>query len=104
MFGEIALKLGISFFVLWSITLITGKKEISQLTPLDFFTSLVLSELVGEAIYDDKIKLSHLLFALGIWTLLTVVFEKLTIRMARFGYFAEGRASLLIDNGIAKLS
>jgi uncharacterized membrane protein YcaP (DUF421 family) len=99
MLGGIALKLVTSFFILWAITLFMGKKEISQLTPLDFFTSLVLSELVGEAIYDDQLKLYHLLFTLGIWTLLTLLFEKITIRFVKLGYVAEGKASLLIDDG-----
>lgn len=58
-----------------------------------------MSELVGEAIYDDSIELYHLLFTLGIWTLLTLLFEKITIRFVKLGYVAEGKACLLIDDG-----
>lgn len=42
-FVSIGVKLIISFFGLWIITFITGRKTLSQLTPLDFLTSLVLS-------------------------------------------------------------
>ncbi|PYY26145.1 DUF421 domain-containing protein [Paenibacillus illinoisensis] len=99
MFLEISIKLVISFFGLWAIAFITGRKTLSQLTPLDFLSSLVLSEIVGNTLYDDEIKVSHLLFALALWTALSYLFEKATTRFVKFGYVAEGRVVLLIDNG-----
>ncbi|MFK0521776.1 DUF421 domain-containing protein [Paenibacillus illinoisensis] len=99
MFLELSIKLVISFFGLWAIAFITGRKTISQLTPLDFLSSLVLSEIVGNTLYDDEIKVSHLLFALALWTALSYLFEKATTRFVKFGYVAEGRVVLLIDNG-----
>ncbi|WP_336780055.1 DUF421 domain-containing protein [Paenibacillus illinoisensis] len=99
MFMELSIKLVISFFGLWAIAFITGRKTLSQLTPLDFLSSLVLSEIVGNTLYDDEIKVSHLLFALALWTALSYLFEKATTRFVKFGYVAEGRVVLLIDNG-----
>ncbi|MBM6384058.1 MAG: DUF421 domain-containing protein [Paenibacillus sp.] len=99
MFLELSIKLVISFFGLWAIAFITGRKTLSQLTPLDFLSSLVLSEIVGNTLYDDEIKVSHLLFALALWTALSYLFEKATTRFVKFGYVAEGRVVLLIDNG-----
>ncbi|MNW42554.1 hypothetical protein D3C74_197270 [compost metagenome] len=64
-FVTIGVKLIISFFGLWIITFITGRKTLSQLTPLDFLTSLVLSEIVGNTLYDDKVTIGQLLFALA---------------------------------------
>ncbi|MEO2203411.1 DUF421 domain-containing protein [Paenibacillus pabuli] len=99
MFMELSIKLVISFFGLWAIAFITGRKTLSQLTPLDFLSSLVLSEIVGNTLYDDQVKVSHLLFALALWTALAYLFEKATTRFVKFGYVAEGRVVLLIDNG-----
>ncbi|CAH1191050.1 DUF421 domain-containing protein [Paenibacillus sp. JJ-223] len=96
---ELSIKLVISFFGLWVITFVTGRKTLSQLTPLDFLSSLVLSEIVGNTLYDDQVNVSHLLFALAVWTILSYLFEKATTRFVKFGYAAEGRAVLLIDNG-----
>ncbi|WP_339272775.1 DUF421 domain-containing protein [Paenibacillus sp. FSL W8-0426] len=96
---ELSIKLVISFFGLWVITFVTGRKTLSQLTPLDFLSSLVLSEIVGNTLYDDQVKISHLLFALAVWAILSYLFEKATTRFVKFGYAAEGRAVLLIDNG-----
>ncbi|NUU79369.1 DUF421 domain-containing protein [Paenibacillus xylanilyticus] len=99
MFMDLTMKLVISFFGLWAIAFITGRKTLSQLTPLDFLSSLVLSEIVGNTLYDDQVKVSHLLFALAVWTALSYLFEKATTRFVKFGYVAEGRVALLIDNG-----
>lgn len=99
MFIDLGLKLVISFFGLWVITFVTGRKTLSQLTPLDFLTSLILSEIVGNTLYDDKVHISHLLFALALWTALSYLFEKATTHFVKFGYLTEGRAVLLIDNG-----
>ncbi|WP_249280994.1 DUF421 domain-containing protein [Paenibacillus sp. 7516] len=99
MFLELSIKLVISFFGLWAIAFITGRKTLSQLTPLDFLSSLVLSEIVGNTLYDDEVKVSQLLFALALWTALSYLFEKATTRFVKFGYVAEGRVVLLIDNG-----
>lgn len=98
-FVTIGVKLIISFFSLWIITFITGRKTLSQLTPLDFLTSLILSEIVGNTIYDGEVKIWHLLFALFIWCSLSFLFEKATIHFVKFGNRAEGRTVLLIDRG-----
>lgn len=98
-FITIGVKLIISFFGLWIITFITGRKTLSQLTPLDFLSSLILSEIVGNTIYDDEVKIWHLLFALFIWTALSYLFEKATTHFVKFGNMAEGRTVLLIDDG-----
>ncbi|WP_323374354.1 DUF421 domain-containing protein [Paenibacillus sp. JNUCC31] len=70
MFMDLTIKLVISFFGLWAITFITGRKTLSQLTPLDFLSSLVLSEIVGNTLYDDQVKVTHLIFTLAVWTAL----------------------------------
>ncbi|MGG4217940.1 DUF421 domain-containing protein [Paenibacillus jamilae] len=98
-FVTIGVKLIISFFGLWLITFITGRKTLSQLTPLDFLTSLVLSEIVGNTLYDDKVTIGHLLFALALWCALAYFFEKATTHFVKFGSIAEGRTVLLVDKG-----
>ncbi|MGO4790490.1 YetF domain-containing protein [Paenibacillus sp. 2KB_20] len=99
MYMDLGVKLVISFFGLWIITFVTGRKTISQLTPLDFLSSLILSEIVGASLYDDKVNIYHLLFALALWTTMSYLFEKATTHFVKFGYLTEGRAVLLIDNG-----
>jgi uncharacterized membrane protein YcaP (DUF421 family) len=48
---SIFIKLFIAFAGLWCLTRLLGKREISQLSPFDFISSLILSELVGNTIF-----------------------------------------------------
>lgn len=84
MFMELTIKLVISFFGLWAITFITGRKTLSQLTPLDFLSSLVLSEIVGNTLYDDQVNISQLIYALAVWSALSYLFEKVTMSGCSF--------------------
>lgn len=77
-FEQIAFKLIVGFVGLWLLTRFLGKKEISQLTPFDFVSSLMLSELVGNTVYQEDVKFSHLLFSLFLWGVLSYLFEKMT--------------------------
>lgn len=98
MFEMITLKLIIAVVGLWAMTRLLGKKEISQLTAFDFVSSLMLSELVGNTIYDQEVKLFHLVYALALWTGLSIGLEKLTVLFPRLGRFASGKPELLIHN------
>jgi uncharacterized membrane protein YcaP (DUF421 family) len=100
MFTMILIKLLIGFVGLWMIALVLGRNEIGQLTPLDFFSSIMLSEIVGNTLYDDQVKVIHLIFALAIWVILAYSMEKLTIRSAKLLQITEGRALMLVDNGV----
>jgi uncharacterized membrane protein YcaP (DUF421 family) len=100
MFTMILIKLLIGFVGLWMIALVLGRNEIGQLTPLDFFSSIMLSEIVGNTLYDDQVKVIHLIFALAIWAILAYSMEKLTIRSAKLLQITEGRALMLVDNGV----
>ncbi|ANE47697.1 hypothetical protein SY83_17000 [Paenibacillus swuensis] len=95
----ITLKLVTGFAGLWLTTRILGKKEISQLTPFDFISSLLLSELVGNTIYDKEIHFSHLLYAIAFWGLLSYALEILTFRVKRLRKPLDGSPDIIIEDG-----
>ncbi|WP_334074837.1 MULTISPECIES: DUF421 domain-containing protein [Paenibacillus] len=97
--GQIALKLVVGFIGLWLLTRLLGKKEISQLTPFDFVSSLMLSELVGNTVYQEDAKFLHLLFALFLWGGLSYLFEKITQHAKRARGYLDGKPSILIRDG-----
>lgn len=53
--GQMSIELIFGFFALLFATKLLGKTQISQLTPFDFISSIVLGELVGNSIYDSEI-------------------------------------------------
>ncbi|MGU3472755.1 DUF421 domain-containing protein [Paenibacillus sp. D51F] len=100
LFGQIALKLLIALVSLMIMTKVLGKKEISQLTAFDFVSSLMLSELVGNTIYDREVGYGHLVFALAVWTLLSYGTEKLLNRIPWLARRVTGSPDLVIREGI----
>lgn len=97
--GEITVKLLIGFTGLWLMTRWLGKKEISQLTPFDFVSSLMLSELVGNTVYAKEVNVLQLLFALLLWAVLSYIFEKLTRNFRALRQIMDGKPAILIRRG-----
>jgi uncharacterized membrane protein YcaP (DUF421 family) len=95
----ITIKLVTAMIGLWLITKLLGKKEISQLTAFDFVSSLMLSEIVGNTIYDKDVHLTHLLYALLLWTAMSLFLEKLIQFIPGLSKRMNGRADLIICNG-----
>lgn len=73
--GQITIELFFGFFVLLIATKILGKTQISQLTPFDFISAIVLGELVGNTIYDPEIKVWSILYAVLVWVVLIYTIE-----------------------------
>jgi uncharacterized membrane protein YcaP (DUF421 family) len=96
---QILVKLLIAFAGLWCLTRLLGKREISQLSPFDFISSMVLGELVGNTIYDEKATVGMLVFALAIWAILSYLFERIMEFGKPFRRSLEGKPELLIING-----
>jgi uncharacterized membrane protein YcaP (DUF421 family) len=99
-FLEIATKLFIAMIALWTMTKILGKKEISQLTAFDFVSSLMLSELVGNTIYEEKATIAQLLFALGLWTAMSYALEKFAFHFPWLSKRVSGSPELIIRDGL----
>ncbi|GIP41067.1 DUF421 domain-containing protein [Paenibacillus sp. J31TS4] len=98
-FGQVALKLAFSFVMLWIVTRLVGKKEISQLTPFDFISSLMLSEIVGNTLYDEEVSPYMIVLGLVFWGVLTFLFDLLTRTFKSSRNTLEGKPSLLIAKG-----
>ncbi len=97
--GDLTLELILGFFALLLITKVLGKTQISQITPFDFISSLVLGELLGNAIYDKDINLFTILYTVFLWTFLIYMIERITQKYRKSRGFFEGTPSVLIKDG-----
>jgi len=87
------------FVALFTITKVLGKTQISQITPFDFISSLLLGELVGNALFDDEAGIPEIAFVVLIWGILMYLTEIITQKFKRTRYFVEGSPSIVIKNG-----
>ena len=102
-YGSIFIKLIAGFIGLWAMTRLLGKKEISALTPFDFISAVILGDLVGNTIYEKDHSVFQLLFTLAVWSVLSIIFEKLTQHVRKLQKPLEGEPEILIRDGAIDL-
>ncbi|WP_096188569.1 DUF421 domain-containing protein [Evansella halocellulosilytica] len=98
-FTALSIELLIGFIALLFLTKVLGKTQITQLTPFDFISALVLGELVGNAIYDKEIGINYVLYAILLWGTLISIVEWITQKWKKTRSFLEGKPSIVIHQG-----
>ncbi|WP_273834674.1 DUF421 domain-containing protein [Guptibacillus sedimenti] len=97
--GSTTVELLIGFLALLILTKALGKTQITQITPFDFISSLVLGELVGNAIYDKNVNIFSIMYAVFLWGVLIYIVEWITQKFRGTRSFLEGKPSIVIHNG-----
>ena len=96
---NIAVELVVGYLALFVIAKLIGKTLLTQITPFDFICAIVLSELVGNGLYDDEVGISKLLLAVGVWGVLIYTTEFITQKFRRTRKLLEGNPAVLINKG-----
>jgi uncharacterized membrane protein YcaP (DUF421 family) len=98
-FFQIFIELVIGYIALFIMAKILGRTQITQITPFDFISAVVLGELVGNALFDKAVGIFHILFAIIVWGSLTFFTEILTQKFKGLRKTLEGNPSIVIRNG-----
>ncbi|MGM7700965.1 DUF421 domain-containing protein [Pseudalkalibacillus sp. Hm43] len=96
---QLTIELILGFAGLFIMTRLLGKTQISQITPFDFISSLILGELLGNAIYDKNVHIFYILYAVVVWGLLIFLIEFWTQKKNKVRGFLEGQPDIIIHNG-----
>ncbi|MBO0994569.1 DUF421 domain-containing protein [Bacillus sp. SD088] len=99
-FLDLTIELIIGFIMLFILVKILGKKIINQITPFTFISAIVLGELLGNALYDEKIGIKYIVFSMILWAVMLLFFEILSQKFLKIRLISEGKPSVLIKNGI----
>lgn len=103
MFLTIALKILVGLLGLLIVVRVLGKKAMSEITPFDLIYTLVLGGILEESLYDDKVNVGHLLFAIALWAFLIYFIEKIVQKNEKINRWLKGEPSVLIKDGILNL-
>ncbi|GAB3789764.1 DUF421 domain-containing protein [Virgibacillus kimchii] len=87
------------FVALFALTKILGKTQINQITPFDFISALILGELVGNALFDEKAGIPEIAFVVSLWGGLLYLTEIITQKFKRTRKLLEGSPDLVMYNG-----
>ena len=98
-FFQLTVELIIGFFALFAVTKLTRKSQINQITPFDFISAIVLGELLGNAIYDENVRIWNVVYALALWGTLMFAIEMVTQKFRRTRKLLEGEPNIIIRDG-----
>lgn len=84
---------------LFVLTKVLGKTQISQLTAFDFIAALVLGELVGNALFDEKAGLLDIAYVVLLWGVILYVIEIITQKFSKTRHLLEGDPVIVIHKG-----
>ncbi|MFD1415335.1 YetF domain-containing protein [Oceanobacillus jeddahense] len=87
------------FFALFLITKLLGKTQISQITPFDFISALLLGELVGNALFDPNAGIPEIAFVVALYAILMYIIEIVSQKYKRTRHLLEGSPTIIIHRG-----
>lgn len=97
---ELVLRAAAVFVFLIVLLRVTGKRQIGQLSPMDLVLLLVLSNAVQNAMNAGDNSLIGGLISAVVLVVLNWLLNFVTYRSKRLASLVEGRAQLLIHNGV----
>ncbi|HHW39377.1 MAG TPA: DUF421 domain-containing protein [Bacillales bacterium] len=98
--SHLTIELVVGFFLLFFIVKFVGRKIIRKITPFTFISSIVLGEILGNALYEQNIGIGYVIYSMGLWGLLLYTIEFLSQKFLTFRGFVEGKPAVLIRNGV----
>lgn len=99
MYGSITLKIVVGLICLLIVIRLLGKKELSQVTPFDFVYLLLLGSFLEEGIYEEKVSVLHIVYAIFLWGSIIYLIEKVAVKSEWFRKLMKGECTDLISKG-----
>lgn len=96
---QITIKLAIGFIMLFIFVRLIGGKLIDQITPFHFISAIVLSELLGNAVYHKDTPSIFIVYTILIWGILLFIIEYISIKSLILRNWLEGKPLMVIRNG-----
>lgn len=96
---EIAGRVALLYLFCLLLLRLAGRRELSQLSPIDLMAMLLLSETVSPALTGGDDSLAGGMIAAGTLVALSVAVSWMSYRSRRFEKLVQGHALVLIDNG-----
>jgi uncharacterized membrane protein YcaP (DUF421 family) len=96
---DIVVRAAVTFFFIFLLTRIVGRRELSSLEPFDLILLVVMGDLVQQGITQSDYSVTGLWLAAGTIALLTVGVSYLGFRFRRLRPLLEGEPLVLIQDG-----
>ncbi|MFZ7942830.1 DUF421 domain-containing protein [Neobacillus sp. 19] len=92
-------KLAIGLVALIIIIRLMGKKELAQITTLDFAFAVILADLVANITVDDTYSWWHMIVAMCFWVIMIFILDWFTRNNKKFERLIQGEPQVIILHG-----
>lgn len=97
--GEITLRLAVTYFAMLIMARFMGKIQLSQLTFFNYVTGITVGTITATMIFTPGFVLAKGLYALLLWGVLTMLLEYLSIKSTGLRRIIDGQPAILIQHG-----
>ncbi len=97
--GKVVLNAVISFFFLFLIAKIMGKKQIAQLDFIDYIIGISLGSIAAQMSFDTEIPFYYFLIAMTVFTLLEIAMSLIGRKSAFLKNVIVGKPVILVQDG-----
>ena len=95
----IVIRAALIYGFLWIILRALGKRELSQLTALDFVVLVVMGDLIQQGVTLEDMSLTGAMLIIATMALLTAASASIAVRWPRAGRVLEGTPVVVVQRG-----
>ncbi|MDQ8044111.1 MAG: YetF domain-containing protein [Solirubrobacteraceae bacterium] len=96
---DLVLRATVVYFVIWILTRVVGRRELSTLEPFDVILLVVIGDMVQQGVTQSDYSLTGTMIVIFTLGLLTVSMSYLSFRFAKLRPVMEGEPLVLVQDG-----
>lgn len=96
---ETVLRVAFVYVFILAVLRVLGKRELSQLAPMELVMLILIPELVSQALVGEDFSMTNAVVAVTTLAALVFATSALAYKYKRFGEIVEGKPSLLVERG-----
>jgi len=97
---EVALRSIITFVGLLCLTLLMGRKQLSQITFFDYVVGITIGSIAAVIAVDKTVSVVDGAIALVLWSVMPVVVGYIAMKSIKFRILVDGEPKVIIQNGV----
>lgn len=96
---EIVVRATVVYWFLWLIVRGTGKRSLSELTPLEMVLIVVLGDLVQQGVTQEDMSVTGTVVAVCVFVLWTLASDAISRRSQKASRFLSGAPAIILQSG-----
>lgn len=96
---DLVIRATVVFVVIWVITRVAGRRELSTMQPIDLILLVVIGDMVQQAVTQGDTSITGAMLVIFTFTLLTVGFSYASFRLPKLRPVLDGEPLVLIEDG-----